>query len=543
MFKKLSLVALCLLMAVSLFASCGNTTSETSSTDIATSSEVASEVTSGEEVSSEETSSEYVVPTPEMDIAIPLLNQDLSNTKRVKILPFGDSFTAISPAAYRFYLHEMLYENGNFFQYVGTLECPDERLGGYYKRYQATGGHTVLNAQEVYKTKIKEIVDYDVMLVLLGANGYNPSIFDSEYETLLNLIFEDNPIAVVFAVGWATPETAQKTENMVNAFKKKGFDITYVNVFHRDDIVFDSVEDYITHTAERGHLNDSGNLKFATVLFENIKDKITELNKIEEETKRLPAAVEKITLSKLGATVKIGESTSVTYEIFPASADVKSVKWHTTNPDIAIVNEYGEITGVSKGEATITAVSLDGMAKTSMIVTVSDETFKTETVGTKVFEETFNNADNWTNADTYFSAKANALSLEWSHANLTFTSKNSVQVGEDFTLQFGYASGKTTADNLYTGISFGDYEVRVYNGSKKVSLVYKGEETFSEMGRCRHYEYCTYTLTVKNGTATVYRDNQVMLTANAGGSVSSNLTINYQQKSAVAEIDNIIIMG
>ena len=60
-----------------------------------------------------------------------------------------------------------------------------------------------------------------------------------------------------------------------------------------------------------------------------------------------------ITLNKKNASVKVGETVSLSYTINPSDTKDKSVTWTTSNESIAQVNG-GTITGVNEGECTIT---------------------------------------------------------------------------------------------------------------------------------------------------------------------------------------------
>ena len=62
-----------------------------------------------------------------------------------------------------------------------------------------------------------------------------------------------------------------------------------------------------------------------------------------------------ITLSRDKATVVKGETVTITATVYPENASVKTVNWSSDAPCVACFNDYGEITGVSAGHATITA--------------------------------------------------------------------------------------------------------------------------------------------------------------------------------------------
>ena len=59
-------------------------------------------------------------------------------------------------------------------------------------------------------------------------------------------------------------------------------------------------------------------------------------------------------------TVYIGESLVLNADITPAAATIQHVVWSSDRPDNASVDEFGVVTGVSKGSAVITAKAADG---------------------------------------------------------------------------------------------------------------------------------------------------------------------------------------
>lgn len=55
-----------------------------------------------------------------------------------------------------------------------------------------------------------------------------------------------------------------------------------------------------------------------------------------------------------------GNTHMLNYEILPSNVTNKSVKWKSSNPSIAGVNEIGEVTAIRKGEAVITISTANG---------------------------------------------------------------------------------------------------------------------------------------------------------------------------------------
>ena len=66
-----------------------------------------------------------------------------------------------------------------------------------------------------------------------------------------------------------------------------------------------------------------------------------------------------VTLNKKSASVKVGETVSLSYTINPSDTKDKTVTWTSSNESIAQVNS-GTITGVNEGECTITVSTKNG---------------------------------------------------------------------------------------------------------------------------------------------------------------------------------------
>ncbi len=547
--KKLTVVFLCICLCIGVFASCGgNTNTSSVDTQSKTDNPISSEV--------ETTSSKDTTPTlPPLDegieVKVPILDKDLANTTRVKILPLGDSFTAIAPAAYRFYLYQMLYENGNFVEFVGSKSTSDKRLGDYYTRFEGTGGHKTTDGLKVYNEKIAGKMKYDVMVLFYGINdvGTNEAKlpeFKTNYSALLDAILADNPTASIFAVGSYYDGAANTTKELVDTYKAKGMDITYVNVFQQGLVDFTYENDYLVYTCERRHLGDSGNYKFAKAVFDAMKDRVTEINETAPEKKnlKLPVAVTEVKLSSSDLTLKIGEAKEISYEIAPANADTKSVIWHTSNEAVATVNEYGDVTAVGAGETNITAVSLDGKAYNVCKVTVSSEEFNVPMVeSAMVFEDDFSTAAKWSAGDLIGKGGYQVLSFEWGSQNTTVSTNDSFDLPANFTFSFDFAQSGSADDIAKCNtIELGEYKLTIYNSAAKVVLSVGSKEVARFEGRTRPFYNGTYTLSVVDGKAYVIRDTQMLMTADVSGNASGNLKITFANGgSYVSEFDNIKI--
>jgi len=76
--------------------------------------------------------------------------------------------------------------------------------------------------------------------------------------------------------------------------------------------------------------------------------------------------VQPVTRVKITSDVKsiyVGESLALNAELTPANATIKGVTWSSDRPDNASVDEYGIVSGLSKGSAVITAKAADGSGR------------------------------------------------------------------------------------------------------------------------------------------------------------------------------------
>ncbi|AAK79357.1 uncharacterized protein YjdB [Clostridium acetobutylicum] len=84
------------------------------------------------------------------------------------------------------------------------------------------------------------------------------------------------------------------------------------------------------------------------------------------------ARVESISLNKTLDTLFVGNTDkNLKAMITPENAAVKTIKWTSSNPEVASVDDNGQVTGVSAGEVTITATTVDGNKIASCNYTVS----------------------------------------------------------------------------------------------------------------------------------------------------------------------------
>ena len=87
-----------------------------------------------------------------------------------------------------------------------------------------------------------------------------------------------------------------------------------------------------------------------------------------------------VTLDPTELSLFTGESETLTAKVLPETATDKSVTWESSNPDVATVDQSGNVKAVAPGTATITATANDGSGqKASCTVKVTDPVYNMTT--------------------------------------------------------------------------------------------------------------------------------------------------------------------
>ena len=86
-----------------------------------------------------------------------------------------------------------------------------------------------------------------------------------------------------------------------------------------------------------------------------------------------PVVATSISLDKLYAVVMEGESAAFVATVEPLDVTMKDVEWSTSDATIATVDQNGNVTGLKKGVALITATTKDGSNLTAQGVVIVDK--------------------------------------------------------------------------------------------------------------------------------------------------------------------------
>ena len=126
---------------------------------------------------------------------------------------------------------------------------------------------------------------------------------------------------------------------------------TPINVIKLVELPSSNNEKWYMDTTEVTHLPQ--NLNYSVTL---VKATLTP----DESETPAKVLIEDITISPSEISLKVGEKRTLSKSCTPSNADKQSVSWHSTEPDIASVDNQGTVIGVSEGTGQIYCVSQDG---------------------------------------------------------------------------------------------------------------------------------------------------------------------------------------
>ena len=84
-----------------------------------------------------------------------------------------------------------------------------------------------------------------------------------------------------------------------------------------------------------------------------------------------PVAVTGLSLDKSSINIDVGSTSAIIASITPSDATNKTIIWESSNPSVASVNQSGVVTGITSGNATITAKTVDGSFQATCSVSVN----------------------------------------------------------------------------------------------------------------------------------------------------------------------------
>ena len=111
-------------------------------------------------------------------------------------------------------------------------------------------------------------------------------------------------------------------------------------------------------------VNQNGKVTGKSVGYATIRAIAQDGSEVEDSCEiRVVKPITNMTLDKNFITMFVGDSRSLKVTIKPKDATIKEVKWTSSDPSIAIVDEDGVVTGLKAGRITITAEAMDNSGK------------------------------------------------------------------------------------------------------------------------------------------------------------------------------------
>jgi len=158
-----------------------------------------------------------------------------------------------------------------------------------------------------------------------------------------------NSLEIVYAEGESA--SAVKSDITLKGAEAEGVTITWTS--DNDAVVINGNKGTVTQALEEVKVKITAKLVYKEIILTKPFSLIIASNK--------PAKVEvsDITIVADKTEIEVDEELTLTATIVPENAEVKDITWSTSDAFVATVDKDGKVTGISAGEATITATSDD----------------------------------------------------------------------------------------------------------------------------------------------------------------------------------------
>lgn len=248
-----------------------------------------------------------------------------------------------------------------------------------------------------------------------------------------------------------------------------------------------------------------------------------------------PIKVKKINITGVEK-INVGEKTTFSATVLPSAAGNKAVKWTSSDPTVATVDENtGEVTGVKKGNAVITATAQDGSnIKGSLQVYV---------IGSEAYEKAYIYAENHI---VYVGETVKVHFVPPSDVKVITSASWSIAGASDGT---GTIAGNLTEATV-TGDSEGTLDVSVYvTGTKNDNKPYMGNVTSARLITVKAADEKPEPVPVTDievsGPAAVLAGKTITLTAAVTPEYADDTTVTWSTDNPeVATVDeNGVVTG
>lgn len=462
--------------------------------------------------------------------------------KQVNIACIGDSITfgVGTYSGYRYYLFEKLFNAGAHFGFVGPYTTSsDSRLPSTYCQHGGYSGAVIgPNNNSGSRSSYDYLDQYvtgeygtaDIALVMLGHNNYYQNIdrdnIDEVYKNFVRRIFELAPDITVYCgsmvnevSGIAPDEADGYVENGLNALlpgivtdlQAEGYDVQFVDLKNITNL---SGANGDFGASDGVHPNENGQKKIASAWYDAIVSQVLEMNEAGEGSGLAnikPVKGVKSEVDEMDLTVG-GYAQRMTSFIQPSSATFSTIKYSSSDDEIATVDEFGLVSPVSQGECTITATSLEGGYTDTCDVTVNAAPDGQNQLS-EIFRDDFQLANRWTGQNSWISDdKGQHIYFPGGSNTWNVDTVRLFNTDSEFKVTMNYycSGNEASVNGHYVSYSYAGFEVRVYNAGKTVTLLFDGEELGSWTSTYEINAH-SYILYYNGGTVQIIRDNEIII--------------------------------
>ncbi len=489
------------------------------------------------------------------------MKKDLTLRHRVKVLPFGDSLTQGdgTPSAYRYHLFRAYTEADIPFVFVGGNVSADDRMPPEYRRHCGRGGATTLQLLD-YLTPGKEtyneawldaVREAEVVLLYVGTNdahrGMGPD-FPKNLLLLVDRLYELNPALITYIATLRSKNKLDEVRLAMNEFllsfnceeyyAKTGREIHIVDLNGRR-VPRNLVTDY---PADDAHPNEEGNRKLAEAWYNATARRLHDLS-LTLAPERLGPYPAGLMTNLADTTLAPGRSVSFSATVMPAAARIPTLRFESSDPSVATVDDFGTVTARSEGDCEITCEAILGGITRTATVTVAGQPFCPAGDRPILFSSATADPALFTGTTEVVLPQYKTVRLRYPIYDGSLTTVASFPTA-DLCLSFGL---KQTAGNVLGSgnrlvLSLGGIDLVFDSGMHQISLTASGALLGAyrqDKVSCIPYHY---DLLRADGRLTLYRDGTPLIACPAPAAAPSTpLTIAWEKLYAVSYLTDITV--
>ena len=452
----------------------------------------------------------------------------------VRILPLGDSLTQGdgSPSAYRYDLFRLLTEADVPFRFVGAYRSADPRMPEEFRAHSGRGGATTENLiayftegsaqyDPAFPASAREA---EVALLYIGTNDAHRGLPDEEYldrvDRLLDILYGLSPSLIVYiATLRGKGELGEHRLRINRAILERdwvaygeahgGREVHPVD-FNGRGTPRNLASDY---PPDDGHPAADGNRKLAEMWFSAIRRRLYELCDTLPPDPVPAVAPVALTTNLAPVTVAPGQSVRFSAAVMPRTARIPSLVWQSSEPSVARVDEFGRVTGVAPGAATVTVRAIAGGFTRSATVTVAGECFD-PMKGRRLLLSGVNARDFDDGCPAAFIEKPRAIRLRyphWSGGHLEGRERFSAEEGFCLAFTSRFVTHAPMGKDNHLTVAFGGVSLTFSEGGRHLLLSVERGGSLAYLDEPPTFLPVRFHLVRTADRVTLYRDGEPLL--------------------------------